>query len=87
MEVRLSWYRRALAGALWLAMDQWFLLMVGVLVLVASQVQVPSKHEALKIEVVNFLCVGIIFCITGLTLPTRVLIKNASRIWLHLYVP
>ncbi|EIN13134.1 hypothetical protein PUNSTDRAFT_128818 [Punctularia strigosozonata HHB-11173 SS5] len=56
---------------IWLLMDQWFLIMVGVLVLLASQIQVPESHQASKSDVVNFLCVGIIVAITGLTLPTQ----------------
>jgi solute carrier family 10 (sodium/bile acid cotransporter), member 7 len=84
--VRRPWYRRTLSGILWLAVDQWFLIMVGVLVAFASQVQVPARHQDLKNDIVNFLCVGLIFGITGLTLPTRVLAKNASRIWVHLFV-
>ncbi|EIN13133.1 sodium bile acid symporter family protein [Punctularia strigosozonata HHB-11173 SS5] len=80
------WYRKLLAAALWFAMDQWFLIMVGILIIIASQVQVPAAHQSIKSEVISYLCVAIIFLITGLTLPTKILIASASRIWLHLFV-
>lgn len=52
----------------------------------AFQAQVPLSQQKLKEDVVNYLCPAIIFLITGCTLPTRVLIANARRFTLHLYV-
>jgi solute carrier family 10 (sodium/bile acid cotransporter), member 7 len=78
--------RKLLADVVWLAVDQWFLIAVGILIAIASQVQVPASRQALKTEVISYLCVSLIFLITGLTLPTKVLLASMSRIWLHLFV-
>ena len=70
----------------WFLVDQWFLLALGCLVLIASQVQVPASQQGKKQVVVTYLCVAVIFLVTGCTLPTRVLIQNYSRWKIHLFV-
>ena len=70
----------------WLILDQWFVLAMGVVVIIASQVQVPTEHQATKETVVTYLSVSIVFFITGCTLPTRVLIDNYSKWKTHLFV-
>ena len=79
-------WRRYLSAIRWFLFDQWFLLVLGLLVLIASQVQVPGAHQQKKETVVTYLCVSVIFLITGLTLPTRVLVENYARWKLHLFV-
>lgn len=66
--------------------DQWFLLGMGIVIAIASQVQVPRAHQHTKEQVVTYLCVSIIFLITGCTLDTKVLIRNYSRWKVHLFV-
>jgi sodium/bile acid cotransporter 7 len=66
--------------------DQWFLVGIGVVILIASQVQVPSEHQKIKETLTTYLSVSIIFFITGCTLDTRVLIQNYSRWKVHLFV-
>lgn len=75
-----------LSAVQWFVIDQWFLLALGCLVLIASQVQVPAPNQAKKETVVTYLCVAIIFVVTGCTLPTRVLMQNYSRWKIHLFV-
>lgn len=41
--------------------DQWFLLALGVLIAIASQVQVPLSQQKLKRTVTSYLCISIIF--------------------------
>ncbi|QDS77131.1 hypothetical protein FKW77_001135 [Venturia effusa] len=71
---------------LWYFKDQWFLFALGLLIAIASQVQVPVSQQELKTTVVTYLCVSIIFLMTGCTLPTRTLIENYSRWKIHLFV-
>jgi sodium/bile acid cotransporter 7 len=66
--------------------DQWFLVGIGVVITIASQVQVPREHHKLKETLTTYLSVSIIFFITGCTLDTRVLIQNYSRWKVHLFV-
>lgn len=79
-------WRRHLSTIKWFLVDQWFLLALGYLVLIASQVQVPASQQGKKEVVVTYLCVAVIFIITGCTLPTRVLMENYSRWKIHLFV-
>ncbi|KAI9710896.1 MAG: hypothetical protein M1828_002007 [Chrysothrix sp. TS-e1954] len=72
--------------ALHYLLDQWFLIALGILILIASQAQVPTRQQSLKETVISYLCVSIIFLITGLTLDTRALIDNYARWQLHLFV-
>lgn len=66
--------------------DQWFLFALGFFILLASQVQVPDSQQDKKEIVVTYLCVAVIFFITGCTLPTKVLLANYSRWKLHIFV-
>ena len=79
-------WRQHLFSVKWFLIDQWFLLALGCLVLIASQVQVPASQQGKKEIVVTYLCVAVIFFITGCTLPTRVLMQNYSRWKIHLFV-
>jgi sodium/bile acid cotransporter 7 len=79
-------YPRWVQGLAWYLSDQWFLIILAILIVIASQVQVPASHQQVKETVVTYLCVSIIFLFTGLTLPTRTLIQNYSRWKLHLFV-
>ena len=76
---------RYLNNARWLLLDQWFLLALGILILIASQVQVSDSQQEIKETVVTYLAVAVIFFITGCTLPTKVLLQNYSRWRLHLF--
>jgi sodium/bile acid cotransporter 7 len=66
--------------------EQWFLITLAILIAIASQHQVPKEHQALKSLVVSYLCVSVIFFLTGCTLPTKALVDNYARIKLHLWV-
>ena len=79
-------WRQRLSAVKWFLIDQWFLVAYGCLVLIASQVQVPTSRQDEKETVVTYLCVAVIFFITGCTLPTRVLMQNYSRWKIHLFV-
>ncbi|MCJ1283333.1 hypothetical protein MMC26_002661 [Xylographa opegraphella] len=79
-------WRRLLSSISFFIFDQWFLIALGCLILLASQVQVPVAQQSRKELVVSYLCVAIIFLITGGTLPTRVLLQNYTRWKLHLFV-
>ena len=79
-------WRRYLSTTRWFLLDQWFLLALGLLILTASQVQVPARQQAQKELVVIYLCVSVVFLVTGLSLPTRVLMANYARWKIHLFV-
>ncbi|PKX95167.1 bile acid:sodium symporter family protein [Aspergillus novofumigatus IBT 16806] len=81
-----SWLARVLLGIGELAMDQWFLIVMGFLIAFASQIQVPQAHQELKQTVTNYLAVAVIFFINGCTLPTKVLVENLSRWKMHIFV-
>lgn len=66
--------------------DQWFLITLAILIAIASQHQVPKEHQKLKTTIVAYLCVSIIFFLTGCTLKTQVLIDNYTRWKIHLFV-
>lgn len=66
--------------------DQWFLLSIGLVIALASQVQVPSNHQETKSTIISYLCVSLIFLITGCTLDTKVLLRNTSRWKAHIWV-
>ena len=77
---------RCLSKIRFLIVDQWFLFALGFFILLASQVQVPDSQQDKKEIVVIYLCVAVIFFITGCTLPTKVLLANYSRWKLHILV-
>lgn len=70
----------------WFVKDQWFLLAMGAIILVSSQVQVPEAQQRVKRTVVTYLAVSVIFFVNGCTLSTRVLFENYMRWKLHAFV-
>jgi sodium/bile acid cotransporter 7 len=77
----------AIARRIWaLILEEYFLIGLGVVILISSQVQVPQAHQSLKETVVTYLCVSLIFFITGCTLKTRDLLSNYARWKIHLFV-
>ena len=81
----LSRWTRYLSNAQWLVIDQWFLVALGVLILTASQVQVPMSKQQIKETLVTYLAVAVIFFITGCTVPSKILFQNYTRWKLHLF--
>lgn len=79
-------WQRYISATKWFLLDQWFLIALGCLILISSQVQVPRSQQNKKELVVTYLCVSVIFIITGCTLPTRVLVENYARWKIHLFV-
>jgi sodium/bile acid cotransporter 7 len=79
-------WRRCLSKTKFFIVDQWFLFALGFFILLASQVQVPDSQQDKKEKVVTYLCVAVIFFITGCTLPTKVLLANYSGWKLHIFV-
>ncbi|KIW03667.1 uncharacterized protein PV09_04989 [Verruconis gallopava] len=70
----------------WWLEDQWFLVALAFLIVLASQVQVNKSQQELKTTVVSYLCVSLIFFLTGCTLSTRTLLENYAKWKLHLFV-
>lgn len=73
------------AGVKYFITDQWFLLTLAILIAISSQVQVPASSQQIKETVVTYLCVAVIFFITGCTLATRILWENYTRWDIHLF--
>jgi sodium/bile acid cotransporter 7 len=70
----------------WFVKDQWFLLAMGAVVLISSQIQVPASQQRTKRTVITYLAVSVIFFINGCTLDTRVMLANYMRWKLHIFV-
>ncbi|KAK3051479.1 hypothetical protein LTR09_007502 [Extremus antarcticus] len=68
-----------------LVAEQWFLLTLGILIAIASQVQVSMAHQEQKRTLTSYICISIIFFITGSTLDTKILLQNYARWKIHLY--
>jgi sodium/bile acid cotransporter 7 len=77
---------QALSYLKWFVTDQWFLLAMAAVILIASQVQVPASRQKTKRTVVTYLSVSVIFFINGCTLETSILLANAARWKLHAFV-
>lgn len=77
-----DWIKSSLS----LLSDQWFLIAIGIVVAIASQVQVPQAQQDLKRTIILYTGVSVVFLITGCTLDTRILIQNYSRWKVHLFV-
>ena len=75
-------YQRLLLSTFWYLKDQWFLFCIGLVILIASQIQVPLSQQATKQVIVSYLSVTIIFFTAGCTLSTRSLLSNYSK-WKH----
>ncbi|KAF9698959.1 hypothetical protein EKO04_003339 [Ascochyta lentis] len=71
---------------LWFLKDQWFLLAMGIIILISSQVQVPASQQRIKRTAITYLSVSVIFFLNGCTLPTRLLTENYMRWKLHAFV-
>jgi solute carrier family 10 (sodium/bile acid cotransporter), member 7 len=69
-----------------LILSQWFLISLGLVIVIASQVQVPQSQQTLKSTLVSYICISLIFFLTGLTLNTKILLDNYSRWKIHLFV-
>ncbi|KAE8372404.1 putative sodium bile acid cotransporter [Aspergillus bertholletiae] len=69
-----------------IVLGQWFIIGIGIVILIASQAPAPTQDQDLIETVISYLCVTIIFFITGCTLSTRALIENYSRWKVHLFV-
>ncbi|KAL1796215.1 hypothetical protein ACET3X_004755 [Alternaria dauci] len=77
---------KALEILKWFVKDQWFLLAMGAVVLISSQVQVPASQQRTKRTVITYLAVSVIFFINGCTLDTRLMLANYMRWKLHIFV-
>lgn len=77
---------KVLRAIWWFLADQWFIICLGILIAISSQVQVPLSQQQTKETVAVYLAVSIIFFVTGCTLPTRTLIENYSKWKIHLFV-
>ncbi|KAF2476760.1 uncharacterized protein BDR25DRAFT_210595 [Lindgomyces ingoldianus] len=82
-EVRKTKLQTLLQALKWFIQDQWFLLGMGFVILVSSQVQVPDSQQRLKRTIVTYLAVSVIFFINGCTVSTRVLFDNYKRWKVH----
>ncbi|KAI7675342.1 hypothetical protein KC319_g4598 [Hortaea werneckii] len=69
-----------------LLQGSWFLISLGLLIAIASQIQVPPSHQSTKTTIINYLCVTLIFLVTGCTIDTQTLLRNYSKWLTHLYV-
>ncbi|OSS43568.1 hypothetical protein B5807_11721 [Epicoccum nigrum] len=81
-----SRWKKTSLWLLWFLKDQWFLLAMGTIILISSQVQVPASRQKTKRTVITYLSVSVIFFINGCTLPTRLLFENYKRWKLHFFV-
>ena len=79
-------WRHYSTSLIWFCKDQWFLIGMIVLVIISSQAQVPASRQSKKETVVTYLCVSVIFIITGCTLPSKTLKENYARWKIHLFV-
>ncbi|RMZ89714.1 hypothetical protein DV736_g3045, partial [Chaetothyriales sp. CBS 134916] len=78
--------RKVLSAVLWFLQDQWYLIGMGIVILIASQVQVPLSQQDVKQVTVSYLTVSIIFFIAGCTIPTRTLLENYAKWKHHLFI-
>lgn len=83
---RITKRARTLKLLKWLIQDQWFLLAMGAVVLISSQVQVPASQQRIKRTVITYLSVSVIFFVNGCTLETKLLLQNYMRWKLHAFV-
>lgn len=72
---------------LWdLIKDQWFLIVLTMLVIFSSQVQVPGDQQGLKTRIVQNLTVAVIFFTNGLATQTRDLMANIRHWSCHVFI-
>lgn len=79
-------HRKGVRQIFKILLEQWFLISLGIVIAIAFQAQVPKAHQHTKQMVVMYLCVSVIFFITGCTLDTKVLLHNYSRWGIHIFV-
>ncbi|KAK8104401.1 uncharacterized protein PG998_011434, partial [Apiospora kogelbergensis] len=80
--IKRSHTSKTLSFTWWLARDQWFIITLLILILVASQVQAPDQQ--LRKTVVQYSTVTVIFLVNGCTVSTEVLLRSL-RLW-HLHI-
>lgn len=85
-EVQPPRWRRACSSIVWFLKDQWFIVALALVIVIASQVQVPRSQQEIKETAVSYLSVAVVFLATGCTLPTHMLLENYQRWKLHLFV-
>lgn len=68
----------------WLAKDQWFLIVMGILIAISSQAQVPLAQQEKKTNIINYVAVSLIFFLNGCAIPTNVFIQNLARWRIHI---
>ncbi|KAF2691791.1 sodium bile acid symporter family protein [Lentithecium fluviatile CBS 122367] len=85
-ETGLTRLQEAVGMLKWFVRDQWFLIAMGFIILISSQVQVPDAHQRVKRTVITYLSVSVIFFVNGCTLSTRILFENYMRWKLHAFV-
>lgn len=68
------------------ASDQWFLISMVIMIAITSQHHLPMTYQQDKGTIVAYVCVSIIFVITGCTLDTSVIMRNYKRWETHIYV-
>lgn len=78
--------RRALSFCWQLILDQWFLVGVAVVTIIASQVQVPLAQQQIKQVAVSYLAISLTFFVAGCTIDTRILFENYARWKHHLFI-
>lgn len=66
--------------------NQWFFLVLLLLILVSSQVQVPQSGRYLKERLVQHISVAVIFFINGCTVETRTLMDSAMSWRAHVFI-
>ena len=81
-----AWKAKWRTIALRTVKETWFLIALAILIDIASQVQVPESQQHTKTTIINYLCVTIIFLITGCTLDTQTLLRNYSRWKIHIFL-
>ncbi len=78
--------RRTAGACLFVLKDQWFLVAMAVVIVIASQVQVPLAQQSVKQVTVSYLCASIVFFVAGCTLSTHTLIENYAKWKYHLFI-
>lgn len=81
-------YVRFLRSILSFAVDQWFLLTMGLLILLAYFFPIVGRRGgSIRSEyTINYGAVAVIFLVSGLSLPFDKLLKHAKNLRLHLIV-
>lgn len=81
-----SWLQKLRSSVMFFLLDQWFLIVLGVLILIASQASVPVSQQSIKVTVVDYLCVSIIFFLNGCTIAPATLKANLLQWKAHLFI-